>query len=488
MKKIRLIATVCIICLLLGGCASRKAPAQIKKSPYLHAVGTTVLDGKNEEIMLASGRVTLSATQENEDLQQEILAKEKYNALTLSLSTDLIDTDSGASLSKLGREYVQAALGRCTDEGKYLLLEFAEYPDHHYAWQNEEVFLQNVCSLWSEVAELVAGEVYFGAYVINNIPRPASMQGITDLEQYEAFLQKVCDGIREKDADHMISLEMLTPYFESDEYHGFPMVKDRNFSYLAAMTDTDFYTLQTKKEEDGTAHLVYPNSFWYDIEGDEEYEEIIGSKLSTDSIDYQTRATEVFTATKEGTFARIGAIVVPDEYGGGELKVQSIRLAECDEKGKEKSVIYNMDSSVGINFEYNTAQGITNEGSVHDDGTAYLYQISGTTFFYVSNLNIPLETGKHYQLTVTMKQRGMNRSYVCAPAVRLYSCEQHASFDAEYLKKCCDKLFLEASEVGVPLIFNDVGVSTVAKKRGGEQFLADLVSAITSLKQSYIAN
>ncbi len=488
MNKYRWISFLCIFCLLMSGCASRKAPAQLKKSPYLRADGTSIVNAEGEQVKLASKRVSVSPKQNGKKEMKEILAQQDVNSLTVQLSADLVDCGEEWSLSAGAKECLQQAAENCRAAEKYLLVEFAEYPEQHLMWQDEERFLQNVAALWGEIAEVVGDEVYFGAYVISNISRPSAPDEADALSLYEQMLASIIAAIRARDELHMISVEMMTPYMKVDKYHAFPMVKDKNFTYVASVENVDFYTAQSNKAADGIDHLVYPNTFWHNVEDTELEETIYGSEITTASMDYQTRATKVFQVEQEGLFARIGASVLPDENGGGELRVLSVRFVECDESGNEKRVIYNMDSSVGTKFEYQTVNGFADIGSEYDDGTAYLESITEGTFFYVSDLNIPMETGKYYQLTVTMKQRGMNSDFECTPAVELYTCGQYNLFDAQMLKSNCDVLFAEAQKVGVPLIFNEIGVGdNVTKEKGREQYLSDLLSVIDTLGQNYIA-
>ncbi len=488
MNKYRWIALILTICLLLGGCASRKAPKQIESSPYLRASGTKVVSAVGKEIKLVSNRVVVSAKQTGKQEIEQILSNKVYNSLTLQFSADLVDCgEQGWYLSAQGEKYLQYATEQCRVSEKYLLVEFGEYPEQYLAMQDEEKFIRNIASLWGKIAKEMSGEAYFASYIISNIPRPIVSEEEEALSVYEQYLAQICASIRTEDELHMISVEMM-PYMNVDKYHAFPYVKDHNFTYVASPEGVEFYTEQNDKKADGIEHLIYPNSFWHNLEEVKVEDTIYGSEITTASMDYQTRATHVIKVEQEGLFARIGASVIPDRYGGGELRVLSVRFVECDETGKEKRVIYNLDSSVGTDFECRGESGFTQMGSVYDDGTAYLESISESTFFYVSDLNIPMEMGKYYQLTVTMKQRGMNSDFECTPAVQLYTCEQHNLFDAEMLKNSCETLFAEAQAVGVPLIFNDIGVSNVVtKEKGKEQYLSDMITVIDSIGQNYIA-
>ena len=490
MKKTGWIVLVCLLCFLFGGCGGRKAMTQLKQAPFLHAVGTSIMDADGNRVKVKSKRIILSAQTTDIAVVQMALAQEGYNALTLRIMSDMVeDVGETWELKEQTRDFILQTMQKCRETSRYLFVEMGEYPEEYFAWYDDSDFNENVIGLWSALAELMKGEEYLGAYVVNNIPRPGASDTNTALESYETLLQQICDAIRLKDEQQMIVVGMLTPYTpEEDAYHAFPMVKDPNFAYVAPLEDLYFYTQQQKTSADAGAYLNYPNTFWYGVDKINSFETIYGSEISTSSTDYQTRATEVFEATEEGLFARIGTNVIPaDKNGGGELRVLSLRFVECDANGKEINVIYNMDSSVGVPFKYRIMGGSFGDGSVYDDGTAYLESISGTTFFYVSDLNIPLEKGKRYQLTVTMKQRGMNSDFSCTPAVQMFRCEEYRTFDAEMIQNNCNILFAQAQQVGVPLIYNDVGVDeTVTEEKGKLQFLHDVFSAIDLLGQNYI--
>ncbi len=490
MKKYRWIALLCILCLILGGCSGRKAPTQLKEAPYLHAQGTTILDANGNEMVVRSKQVILSAEGGDISAVDAALAEDGCNSLTLRIMSDMVDITEGWVLNTETVDFIKQTMDKCNNASRYLFVEIGEYPEEYNAWYDDSDFNENVITLWTEIAGLLKGEEYLGAYVVNNIPRPGAAETTTALQFYEMLLQQVCQAIRAEDEQQMIAVGMLAPYFPTDDaYHAFPMVEDHNFAYVAPLEDLYFYTEQQAAGADATAHLNYPNNFWHKVGKLNIDETIYGSEITTASMDYQTRATDVFTVAEDGIFARIGANVIPaDSNGGGELRVLSVRFAECDAGGKEKKVIYNMDSSVGVPFEYRVTGGSAGEGSVYDDGTAYLESISDSTFFYVSDLNIPLEKGKYYQLTVTMKQRGMNSGFSCTPAVVTYNCGEYYTLDKTMIENNCNALFVEAEAVGVPLIYNNVGVGeAVTKEKGKEQYLSDVFSAIEALGQSYIA-
>jgi len=491
MKKYRWMALVCILCLLLSGCNGRKAAKQLGESNYLHTSGTTLLDAEGQEVRVHSKLITLTMETLDDNAVDAALAEEGYNSLTLRLMSDTVDITEGWVLQEKAAKFVQNTMEKCTAASRYLFVEIGEYPETYYAWYEDSDFNENVIALWDHLSEMLKGETCLGGYIISNVPRPGSSEEKTALEYYEELLQQIVDAIRSKDAQQMIVIGMMTPYFILDDaYHAFPMIKDANFAFAAPLEDLYFYTRQQAASGEATAHLSYPNNFWHGLSGINMLDAIHGSKINTATMDYQIRATEVFTVEQDGVFARIGANVVPEnENGGGELRVLSVRLTECDADGKEIKTVYNMDSSVGVPFEYRVQGGSTGDGSVYDDGTAYLESISDITFFHVANLHIPLEKGKNYQLTVTMKQRGMTGGFVCTPTVQMYTCEQHFALDRPLIENNCNVLFAEADAVGVPLIYNDLSTDpAVTEEKGRSRFLADAQSVIETLGQNYIAN
>ena len=491
MKKIRIISLLLMLCLICSACGARKSDKQLDSSEFLFADGTLVRDASGQQVRLASKRFVLSAEELPTSAQlSAVLADETYNSITLDIKGELIDDSvSPWGVKEEALTVISSALKACSDAEKYLLLDISEYPQDYNAWYENSGFPENVAALWQSLADLVAQEPYFGAYLLSGFPRAGASENKTALSYYEELLQIVCDGIRTKDEYHMIGVGAITPYSEDeDDYLGLPYIKDHNFIYCAPLEELDYYSKQTKESTDGSAHLTYPNDLWHNITGISTQDKITGSDIDLSSTQYQTRATAVFQVEQEGLFARIGANVVPpDQNGGGELRVWSVHFAECDQDGNELNVLYDMQTSVDIPFMCLAASGTLTEGSVYeDDGSAYLESMNEPTFFFVENLNIPVEKDKYYQLTVTMKQRGMNKDFSCAPYVELYSCKNYNTMDVAYLEQYCTELYTEALAVGVPMIFDDIGVTAAAESKGGEQYMTDLLAAIGMYEQSYI--
>ncbi len=492
MKKIKMIAGLLILCLLFSACSARKAPKQLESSDFLYASDMAIYDKTGQPITLASKRVCVSAATAA-DMQpvHEALKEQTYNSIELQLAEDLVDSSGDAwVISAAAKQMLQATMESCDKQGKYLLISFSEYPKTYTAWYEGSDFNENVISIWQQLAEIFAKEAYFGAYILNNLPRPGSSEDVTALTYYEQLLQSICDAIRQTDASHLIGIGMMEPYLNTeDKYHAFPFVNDVNFAYTAPLGELAYYDAQAKEGSDASAHLTYPNAFWHDVNGISKKDQIIGSDIDLSYTDYQTRATRVFMMEEENAFVRIGAQVTPaDQNGGGELRVWSLRFAECDASGKEQQVLFTMESSVDVPFMCRGTSGTEIEGSVYeDDGSAYLESISEPTFFYVKDLNIPVEKGKYYQLTITMKQRGMNKNFTCAPAVEIYSCDDYNLLDASFVKERCEVLYAEAKAVGVPLIFDGIGADPTAENKGGQQYLTDVLAAIKQCNSSYIA-
>ncbi len=492
MKKIKTIICLAMICVLFGACApKRQADKQLKDVPYLHAAKMQILDASGQEIRLASKRFTITDVTTDRTAIIDTLQEERYNSITLDLNGALID-DSALpwKLRDEAETMIDDVMQKCHDAEKYLLIDISEYPKSYYAWYDDSDFKTGVVDVWKQLAEKMASQPYFGAYVLSGLPRTGSAEERTALSFFEEALQTMCDGIRQHDTEHMIAVGAISPYVkDEDAFHGFPLIHDPNFAYCIYPQEMDFFTEQTRADDRGCEHLTYPSTYLITPEKLMPYEEITGSDVNFSSIQYQTRATKVFKIEDEQLFARIGVSVKPpDVDGGGELRVWTVHFAECDQDGKELKVLYDTDTTVDIPFMSIAGSGVLDEGSVYeDDGSAYLESIKESTFFYIKDLNIPVEKGKYYQLTVTMKQRGMNKDFSCAPAVGLYERKEiAATFDASFVQQYYDTLFAEAEQVGVPLIYEGIGTTAPAQGRGGEQYVQDVKNMILQQQQHYI--
>lgn len=481
MKRIRILAALCILLFLFSGCDRRKAIKQLQSSDFLHANGTDIVNVSGEKVSLSLQTVTVGQ-------QSPEKVKERISAISddvmLRLGEQEIDISGEWKLSERGKNMISTALASLS-KGKYCVIGWQEYPDSFSAWYEDSDFEDGVISLWTDVAVFCKDEKTVAAFAVDNLPFPGASESESALTIFQTFLQRVSDGIRSVDAEHMLLIGTVSSALDVVEYNGFPYIKDANFSYITKPDRLEYYCKQQAKNET-PPHLCYPNEYWTGIEGLEIRKMIIGSDIDFSSIDYQTRATEVFEVEDEGLFCRLGAFVMPENSdGGGEARILSVKFAECDDDGEELKTICDIPSSVGIPFTVADAAGVESDGSVYEDGTAYLESILDESHFYVSNLNIPLQKGKKYQLTVTMKQRGMNKRFRCAPAVFTFGCKNHAVLDKSYLSQYFGSLFTEAKTVGVPLIYDDILPVQTGADIGADAFYKDAVSVITELGQHY---
>ncbi len=480
-----------VVLVLVFGTSHRKAMRQLGDVSVLHADKTTILDGEQKAISLHSKSVVLKSLEFDISEIQRILDNAEHNSVCLQIHGDLIDTSSQVwVLPQELYAQIDDVLERCTKAKKYLLLDIVEYPEQYRAWVEGSDYPQTLASLWGDIAKRYEGEAYLGAYVLDHFARPGASKNDAALTHMETFLQTVCDSIRQNDQLHMIAIGMMAPYMESeDKYHALPFVKDRNFIYTAALEPLDFYDEQSQTSLDGAMHLSYPSTYWQHIVGQDTQDTVIGKSISVDTTESQTVDSGVFQVEADGYFARIGVQVEPaDSEGGGELRIISARMMECDEKGNEKAVLYNMDFSAGVPFDYFGNSGTMGASSVYEaDGSAYLESISEGLFMYVSDLNIPLENGKYYKLSVTVKQRGMRMGYSCSAAVQLYTCTGYDQLNKALMEKSCNALLVEAEKVGVPFLFSDIGVNeNVSEEKGKDAFLSDLKAVLKQTGQSFI--
>ena len=373
---------------------------------------------------------------------------------------------------------------------KYIIINISEYPLAYSAWYEDSSFQSGLVSLWGEIAALCKEERYLAAYELGHVTRPTDDENHKSLYYWEALWQSAADSIRQADSEHILLIGTLSPTVPSDEYGGFPYIKDRNFMYCADMWQFQFYTQQTHlvTEEAIPAHLIYPNAFWLDIQNKTAVDEVNSENISFATMEYQTVVTEPFQAAEDGLYCNIGAYEEPaNENGGGELRIRELTLYECDASGKELSTVYRLDSTVGVPFYYLDTNGNNGDASVYEDGTAYLESIDVPTYFFVRDLNIPLEKDKHYKLSVTMKQRGMSSGFKAKACLYIQSCEKHSQFDKQYLTDKMEACFEQANRVGVPILFTGLGVlnDSVTEKKGAGAFLKDATDIVKELGQSY---
>ena len=217
-------------------------------------------------------------------------------------------------------------------------------------------------------------------------------------------------------------------------------------------------------------------------------ERIEGSQIDLGTTEAQTRATPVFKVEEEGAVAKLGVYVAPNaQIGGGEMRVLSLYFTECDQDGNVVKTLYDMQSSVNVPFDFKLSSGTVGNASVYEDGTAYLESIDESLFFYVRDLNVPLEKGKYYQLTVTLKQRNMTENYTCLPAVQLSTVNEYSYLNAQLLEQNCNVLLDEAKAAGVPLMICEMAeMSTLGEEKGIKAYLSDLESIIQTLELSHI--
>ncbi len=479
----RFAAFLLCITLLLSACTpAHKASGQRKTADVLHAYGTDILTAEGTPVSLRAADVTLTA--ESEDAQALLLAAfaADGNAVRLRFDGSLLADD--AALTEQAAAYLTDVLERCEQTNKYLLFGLYGFTREYALWDADGEEAARVAAAYADAASYCGASNFFGGYEIGSSGYPADEGKKTALSFYEAYLQTVADAIRKVDKRHMLILRrMPKTLYSSDEYEGFPVIRDRNFMVAAEIEELDFYL----RAAPGVTlpQFTYPNEYLLRIRGAGLTDEIQGESLSTGIISDQDVTSDVFYVDPEKgkTYAEIGMNVLPsDATAGGELRVMALTLYRCDKDGNSEQAVYRLENTKNVPFYYLTAEGERADGSFYEDGSAYLESINTQTYFFVKNLAVPLESGGYYKLTVRAKQRGMRSGYLCTPCIYARPYESAIAFDGEGLTALVKEKFSYAEKIGVPILFTGIRPDAPERREG---FSDDLEAAIRSISQSY---
>lgn len=467
MSKKRMLCLVLAVLLLFSGCSSaRGSYRQLKSSPFLHAKEDKLLSSDGKEISLK-----IFPAEPDDFAKQISFAKQNgYNMISLELPyTDIADnwklTDSGISTIK---NLLSMA------EQSDLLLSFAiDTEDTDNIWVAES---DSLAALWGEVALLCKEENALGAYNVSFSYRPQVTDQTSSLSIYEKVLQKIAKRIRKSDPSHLILVSQIPQYAQGvDSYYGLPALKDKNFAYVTELQNVEFYTAQqsTEKVYD---FLCYPNSFCTQAEG-----EVYLGGYEGASLDVAIQRTPQVIATNlikipandKEQYAEVGIDLTTD--GGGEVWIDTLKVEQFDANDALEKTVVDIDNTKGLDFvRFDSPERDVVSEPDEDSGTCYIPYISENSIFTLKDLKLPVESGKQYKVTLTVRQLRMQSGQTLKAGFHLFEADKRSAFDKDFLLQSLQVVKAESDAVKVPLIISGINLSEgVTNEKGRETFIKD---------------
>lgn len=371
-------------------------------------------------------------------------------------------------------------------------------------WMGEgyEENQSRLVALWTEIARRYADEPTIIGYGLINepvVPQKATAQATVD--QLKNLYQRIADGIRTVDANHILFVERLLTWFDPEDY---------NATNWNLMEDSDTQFLINDDNTVYEFHFYEPLSFTHQgADWMSQYEDVVSTYPSDTVVDYTCSdwGSKAFfqggevSVEGEWTYFESGPITLTEDYNflqlqaavpglnGGTVWFDDLQITRTDGDGVV-TVVESHDFADGLGqfggsyFQYGgSAQW---DSGVGRGGTGGSLRISGASGAW-DNANswnqVFLDPGCTYRVSGWVK--GGNGQQV--PQVSCLYAEELWRLNEDYLEHMLEQYLQFGTENSVPLFVGEWGFHTNCYDRGAEAYTADLTALFEqhSLSSNY---
>lgn len=354
---------------------------------------------------------------------------------------------------------------------------------------NEEENQNRLVALWKAIAEHYKDEPQIAGFDILNEPTPKD-----SVEQWYALAERIVNGIREVDNNHLIITERAIAvdcdYSSKDENNNYPVLSETNLMYTVHLYDPYEYTHQNQAWAGTGDGGTYPDPDRITAPADLTWAvgQYTNPKLPAGNSDWKFfRGTPFSINTDTLILAR--PVYYAHSLGEGLAYYDSFIVEELNSSNQVIGQI--------------AAQDFTSKGDVylwseHNDGVLssstssptdnFSLTVTGTSGYGTINAQAKqfrVEKGKKYRISGYMKGENIPSNAVASATMEFYyspSGKEVSGRDKAYLEEA----ILDHSEYprqhGYPVYFGEFGVVKVAfGEKGGQNWVADVLDIFDSL-------
>lgn len=346
-------------------------------------------------------------------------------------------------------------------------------------WDNNEN--QNrLVALWSAIAEHYKGEVQIAGFGPVNEPVPNK-----SLSQWSDLAQKLINGIRKVNKNHLIFIERAIYVKNKSNYDvlNFPIVSGNNLVYEFHGYSPHRYTHQLfdwTQLGDGGKYpdeniIEFIDGSWY------------SATFNNPTLNSGNNDWEFFEGEKYQIIDDKIKVAYPALVGGkvdGTVFYDDITVKEFDEKGNYTRTIIDMNLTNENNWYFWSADasgehGISSNIGRNDASSLFIKSASDDCNLSNTSLSFIPTKNYYYQINGWMKGENVATNSFCNIRLDFYTSNSPVlKRNKQYLESVLKKYIDWAETKNVPLYMGEFGAGAPCfeDNKGGLQFVEDMIS------------
>ncbi|WP_282054408.1 glycoside hydrolase family 5 protein [Maribacter luteus] len=470
----------------------------IPKSQLLQVDGTTIVDANGNKVLLKGvafgnniwdNASTPSTTHHNE-ADYERVKNMGMNTIRFYMNYSYFEDDTNPYTYKSsGWSWLDQNIAWAKKHGIYLILNM-HAPQGGYQSQGNgdalwavEENQNRLIALWKAIADRYKDEVQIAGFGPVNEPVPTIA-----IAQWSALAQKLIDGIREVDENHLIFVEnaiYVKDNYEFDENLNFPQINGTNLIYEFHSYDPHAYTHQMFDWAGLDDGGKYPDESRIEVASGEWYTAIFDNdNLNSGTSDWTYFEGVKYTVSDPNISYAVPALI--GQGVGGTVFFDDVVIKEYDETGAFVRDINTFDFNKANGWYYWSANasgeggfsstiGNTDTSSIYISAATGDCNMSGAAYTFIP------QQGYQYQISGYMKGDNVSDQASCKLRLDFHHTDSAIlKRNKEYLAWSIGRYTAWANAKNVPLYIGEFGAGRhcFENNKGGLQFVEDMLDVI----------
>lgn len=503
--KIKRIITLVIAMMCMGTLFGCEKETIIEDQGFIHAEGGKIVDGNGNEVWLkgmALGNGVWDGPTEpvwtsQDESSYEDLAEMGFNCVRFYLNYQLFESnDNPYVYREAGFELIDKNLKWAKKNGIGLILNM-HVPQGGYQsqgnggnlWSDDEN-QKRLVALWSEIAKRYADEPGIIGYGVLNEPVVPNIGNTAEsVDQCRDLMQRITDGIRQYDKNHMIFAERVCAVQDANGHSDWSieisqlqfLLNDDNTAYEFHTYDPYNFTHQNMDwANTAGSTMSYPSEDLIITSYIDNWVDCSSAKKVEDLEDgWELWETTFVSLTDKHN---VGAITfrAADLGEDGTAYIDDVVLEEYKD-GEITRVLRELDFTLSAALDFWSSNNSGKGSKTRNGYKGYGYMISGTTSDANSaGYRFELKEGYEYKLTAKIKKENVASGAKVMPRIDLSLASGIMSLDKEYLEAIVLKNVQFGIDNNVPMYVGEFGAARTAFEfdRGGDRWVSDMIDIL----------
>lgn len=344
-------------------------------------------------------------------------------------------------------------------------------------------------ALWKAIAHKYKDEPQIAGFDLVNEPTPSG-----SIENWTNLAQRIIDGIRTVDNNHMIiterALALGCDYSYTDANSNYPQITESNLMYTVHMYDPYEFTHQNLAWAGTGDGGKYPDNDKITVPTDASYAtgDYDNPSIGSGTSDWKEYKGSPFSVTVD-TLLCGRVVFLSNKIATGMVYFDDFVLNELDASNNIVKTIHAVNLTSGTQWYWSANNTGTNSSSTSGHGDSFSVTVTGNT----SNATVILpdfafrvEKGKKYAINGWMKGDNIPTGATASIATEYYYSPSHKPLSARNYQYLVGQItnytkYIEAK--GFPVYFGEFGAGRpcFVNNKGGGQWVADCMRIFDSL-------